>query len=630
MEFVPRRRTLVEIFEHAIDQHGPRPLFGEKRAGRWEWTTYGGFASMVDRLRRGLSSLAVRPADRIAIVSNNRVEWAVVAYACYTLGAVVVPMYEAQHPEEWAFILRDCEAKVLIVASEALFARAQGLLESVSTLEHIAVIDGDPSGDARVRSYRSLLDSPAEFPRARPAPSDTAGLIYTSGTTGRPKGVVLTHANIAFNLGALEELVPRADDDRSLSILPWAHVFGQTVELHGVLSIGGSIAISTGVDRISTELLEVKPTVLFSVPRVFNRLYTAVQEQLARKPKAVRSAVFAALRVSSKESAGEPLRPLERALRSVVDQVVFARVRARLGGRLRHAVSGGASLSKEVAEFIDALGITVYEGYGLTETSPVATTNFPGARKLGSVGRPIPGVRVEIHSTANGPGSVAATGAGSRAEGEIVVYGHNVMKGYFKRPDETAAALTPDGGLRTGDLGYVDDQGFLFVTGRIKEQYKLENGKYVVPGPLEEQLKLSPFVANAMVYGANRPYNVAVVVADLSAVRRWAADRGLDLPASDEAVLAGDAVRSLFEAQVSEHGTVARGFEKIRDFVLVATDFTPENGMLTPTLKLKRRAIVEAYQGRIERLYEHAKDRRAEPAGARERMTGPKTGRIDR
>ncbi|HZU83339.1 MAG TPA: long-chain fatty acid--CoA ligase [Polyangiaceae bacterium] len=611
MNFTARHRTLVDIFSNSVREFGPRPLFGTKTASGWSWTTYAEFGSQVERLRSGLAALGVRPGDRVAVVSNNRVEWAVTAYASYALGAAIVPMYAAQHPREWEFILRDSEAKALFVADGGMLAGVSDRLQAIPALEHVIVFDGAPAGGPGARTYASLLDGRAAAALARPAPGDTAGLIYTSGTTGNPKGVILTHDNIASNVCALQELVPKQDDDRSLSFLPWAHVFGQTVELHGLLSVGASMAICDRVDRILEDLAEVRPTILMSVPRVFNKIYTAVEQQIASKPQIVQRMVARALKVAAKERAGERLTLRELALLRFVDRTVFEKVRARLGGRLRHAASGGAALSKHVAEFIDAVGIQVFEGYGLTETSPVATTNVPGARKFGSVGRPIPGVRVEIDVSAT-DGSRADGDAQDRREGEIVVYGHNVMQGYLKRPDENAAVFTHDGGFRTGDMGYLDAHGFLFITGRIKEQYKLENGKYVVPTPLEEQLKLSPYVDNVMVYGANRPHNVAIVVANVPAVRRWAEQRRTALADDADAVLRDGRVRALFAEEIARLGAEFRRFEQIADFALVATDFTTENGLLTPSMKLKRAAVVERYRSLIESLY--APDRAHERA----------------
>ncbi|HEY3815529.1 MAG TPA: long-chain fatty acid--CoA ligase [Polyangiaceae bacterium] len=602
MIFEPQYTTLVDILQHSTATYAGRELFGTKKGGRWVWTTYAEFGSMVERFRGGLASLGVQRGDNVACVANNRVEWAVAAYACYSLGAAFVPMYEAQNPKEWDFIIRDCEAKLLVAANDQVLAKAKGMLDSVPSLKNIVLIDGTTNGDGRIVTYASLLASGKKADAIKPVPADTAALIYTSGTTGDPKGVILTHANIAYNVSAVHELIPVGTTDRSLSFLPWAHSFGQTGELHLFFSIGASMAICEAVDKILDNLAEVKPTVLLSVPRIFNRIYTAVQAQIAGKPRAVQELVKAALKVTAKERRGERLKLHELALLELVDKVVFEKVRARFGGRLKYAVSGGAALSRDVAEFIDSLGITVYEGYGLSETSPIATVNLPGARKIGSVGRAIPGVTVEI-DPAVGERKPAEGGKPARFEGEIVVHGHNVMKGYLNRPAENAAVFTKDGGFRTGDLGFIDPQGFLFITGRIKEQYKLENGKYVVPTPLEEAIKLSPYVANVMVYGDNKPFNVALVVPNVDAVKKWAAEQHLSLPGSPEALVKDDRVRSLLKQEIEKYGAAFKGFESIQDFALVAEDFTTDNGMLTPSLKLKRRKVIETHGPVIEALY---------------------------
>jgi long-chain acyl-CoA synthetase len=616
MPFEPRFKTLVDILEHSTKTYASRELFGTKKNGRWSWTTYAEFGSMVERFRGGLASLGIGKGDNVACVANNRVEWAVAAYACYSLGAAFVPMYEAQNPKEWEFIIRDCEAKMLVAANDTVLSKAKGLLDSVPSMKHIVLIDGTTNGDGRVTTYAALISSGKKVDSIKPAPADTAALIYTSGTTGNPKGVILTHSNLACNVSAVHELIPVGSQDRSLSFLPWAHSFGQTGELHLFFSIGASMAICESVDKILDNLAEVKPTVLLSVPRIFNRIYTAVQGQIAAKPRPVQELVKAALKVTAKERTGERLKLRELALLELVDKLVFEKVRARFGGKLKYAVSGGAALSREVAEFIDSLGITVYEGYGLTETSPIATVNMPGARKIGSVGRAVPGVTVEIDAV-TGEHKPAEGGKPSRFEGEIIVHGHNIMKGYLKRPEENAAVFTKDGGFRTGDMGFVDPQGFLFITGRIKEQYKLENGKYVVPTPLEEALKLSPYVLNAMVYGDNRPFNVALVVANVAAVKKWGEEHGVSLPGSPDAIVKEDRVRSLFKQEIEKHGAAFKGFESIQDFALIADDFTTDNGMLTPSLKLKRRKVIESYGPVIDALYVRRAEKKAAGASAR-------------
>jgi long-chain acyl-CoA synthetase len=612
MQFEPRFRTLVEVLDNSVSAYRGRDLFGTKKGDRWVWTTYGEFGSLVERFSGGLASLGIQRGDNVAVVSNNRVEWAVAAYACYRLGAAFVPMYEAQNPKEWEFIVRDCEAKVLVVANESVLSKAKGMLDGVPSLKKMVLFDGTTNGDGRITTYAALLGTGHKVDELKAAPEDTAGLIYTSGTTGDPKGVILTHANLASNVSAIHEIVPAGESDRSLSFLPWAHSFGQTGELHLFFSMGASIAICESVDKILDNMAEVQPTYLLSVPRIFNRLYTGVQSQLASKPRPLRGLVQLALQITAKERAGERLGLRDLAVLRIVDKLVFRKVRARFGGRLKYAISGGAALSQSVAEFIDSLGITVYEGYGLTETSPVSTLNIPGACKIGSVGRAIPGVRVEI-DPASGERKPAEYGKPARLEGEIVVYGHNVMKGYFNRPDENAAAFTKDGGFRTGDMGYLDPQGFLFITGRIKEQYKLENGKYVVPTPLEEQLKLSPYITNAMVYGDNKPYNVAIVVANVAAIEKWASEHHI---AFVEGMLKDERVRHLIKGEIEKYGSAFKGFESIQDFALIDADFTTDNGMLTPSLKLKRRKVIETYGGELEQLYAKKKGKKGVGASA--------------
>jgi long-chain acyl-CoA synthetase len=310
----------------------------------------------------------------------------------------------------------------------------------------------------------------------------------------------------------------------------------------------------------------------------------------------VQQIIRAGIRGAIKRAHGEHVGVVEAVDYVFDDKLVFAKIREKLGGRLKYAISASATLGHDVAEFIDALGLTVYEGYGLTETSPIVAANFPGHRKLGSVGQVLPNVRVLID-----------TSEGTNGDGEIIVYGPNVMVGYHQRPEENAKAFTRDGGLRTGDLGHLDPEGFLFVTGRIKEQYKLENGKYVMPSPLEEELKLSPYIANVFIHGADRPFNVALVVLAEDAVRGWARDEGL-LLAGD---LAADArVRRLIGAELDARSRGFRAFERPRDFVILSEDFTVENGLLTPTLKLKRREVLARHAARIEPLY-------AAPASAR-------------
>ena len=583
--------NLVELFERSVKLYGERELFGIKQDGHWRWMSYAEVGALVEKFRGGLASLGIQRGDRVAIIANNRVEWAVAAYACYGLGAALVPMYEAQLPKEWAFIINDCEAVAVIAATDEIYAKCKEIPEKAPSLQHIiglALPKSDPL------SYEALLEAGAKSPSPaiKPEPKDTACLIYTSGTTGNPKGVILSHGNIASNISAVHDAFPLTPEDRSLSFLPWAHSFGHTCELHAFLSLGASMALAESVEKIVANLAEVKPTVLISVPRIFNRIYDGVNKQMAEKPAMVRNLFHAGLRAANKRRKGEALSLGEKLNLALASKVVFSKIRGKFGGRLRYAMSGGAALSREVAEFIDGMGITVFEGYGLTETAPIVTANRPGAHRIGSVGKVITGVEVSIDKTETG----------DPKHGEIVVRGPNIMQGYHNRPEENDAVFTADRGFRTGDLGYLDEEGFLFITGRIKEQYKLENGKYVAPAPLEEQLKLSPYILNTMVYGDNRVYNVALVVPDLEAVKKWAAGEGVSFASNDE-LLRHPKVVALIQSEIDKYSGEWKGFERVRRVTLTEEDFTTQNGLLTPSMKLKRRVAWQRYQPQIEALY---------------------------
>ena len=588
--------TLAELLTNSVASYSQNPLFGERAAdGGWQWTSYGEFGEAVEKARGGLASLGVGHGDRVAAISDNRVEWAVGAYASYTLGAAWVPMYEAQTQKDWVFILRDSGAKVLFAATDGIRAQVDEVGDQLPDLEMIIVID-DPAGGESI-DYTELLARGAESPApvAVVGSKDLAGLIYTSGTTGDPKGVRLSHDNFTSNINAVAEIFPLEEDDRSASFLPWAHSFGQTVELHMLTYFGASTGL-TSAKGLVRDMPEIHPTILVSVPTVFNKVYDGLKKRMEAEGGITKTLFDAAISNGRKkiqlEKQGKKSRWIDLQ-NDLFDKIVFTKVRAAFGGRLRYAFSGGAAISTEVAEFISAVGIVVYEGYGLTETSPIVTCNIKGARRIGSVGRAIPGVTVQIDTDITGDKEI----------GEIVVHGPNVMMGYHNLPDADAEVFTADHGFRTGDLGHVDDDGYLFIRGRIKEQYKLENGKYVVPSPIEEQLQLSGFVSQIMVYGEQRPYNVAVVVPDAEYLTAWANEH--DLNATDLDALLEDAqVKDLFKTEIDRAQADIKHYERVRDFVLDADEFTPENGMLTPSLKVKRRAVMAKFNNEIDALYE--------------------------
>jgi long-chain acyl-CoA synthetase len=596
MSDTPQFKNLVDLCTKSVERFAGNEIFGNRQAdGTWTYITYREFGEMVDKARGGLKQLGIEKGDRVAIISNNRIEWAVTAYATYGVGACIVPMYEKQNPADWAFIINDSGAKILCAANPGLVAKGKAEFDKIDTLQHIVTYDGSGEG-----SFEALLASGAENPEAPadPEPGDLCGFIYTSGTTGNPKGVRLSHGNITSNVNAVQAIFPMDQSDRSLSFLPWAHSFGQTVELHCGFSFGASMAICPDVNRLLEFLPEVQPTLLFSVPRVFNRIYDKLNKKAAAatgiKGYLLGRALVVAAEKKRLEAAGQSSWWIDTQF-GFLDKKVLVQIRALLGGKLRYAFSGGAAISKEVATFIDSIGITVYEGYGLSETSPIATANYPDNQRIGSVGRAIPGVEIIIDTD--------AVGGSMGEQGEILIKGPNIMQGYHNLADKTAEVMREDGAFRTGDLGRIDADGYVYITGRIKEQYKLENGKYVVPSPLEEQLKLSGFINQAMVYGMNRLYNVAIVVPDAEALTEWAKEKGLSGSIDDW--VKDDSVKALYRAQIDQYQQdVFKGFERIKDFRLIPEEFSTDNDMLTPTLKLKRRNVLKAYQGLIDSIYE--------------------------
>jgi long-chain acyl-CoA synthetase len=588
-------RDLCELYETSVKRYANRPLFGVRESRGWHWISYRDFATRVETLRAALKQGGLKRGDKVALIAPNGTDWAMVAFATFTAGGVLVPIYPYQRYDDWRDILRDAAPRFVFTHNiEAASAVNGWRAELDPNLSVVCLSHRRISG---AMSLDELTERALWEPSAieHPDPSELYALIYTSGTTGQPKGVELTHRSISANLNSLRQIFPVTADDRSLSYLPWAHAFGQVVELFGLFSMGASLALAPNEDDIMKSLLEVRPTLLFSVPRLFNRIYDTLQERIQQRGTLVRRLFDDGLdnaRIRRRVRGAGKARGVIELKSKLYDRFVFEPIREQFGGNVRYAVSGGAPLSAEVAEFVDSLGITLYEGYGLTECSPIVSANWPGARKFGSVGKALPSVRVAIDHDA-GPNT---------RDGEIVVYGPNVMRGYHDAPEETALAFTRDGGLRTGDLGYLDREGFLFVTGRIKEQYKLDNGRYVAPSPLENELHASAYVRSAMVYGDGRPYNIALVVPELDALRDWAAEhqvRAVDIPS----LLRHPEVEKLFASELERCSESFRQYERVRAFVLIERDFTVEDGTLTHTLKIRRREVTMRYAALIDDLY---------------------------
>lgn len=586
--------------EYVCSEFASLPCLGTKVNGQYQWTTYETFGREIDKCRAALALMGVERGDKVAMIANNREEWAVSAYATYGRGAHFVPMYEAQLPKDWEYILENSDAVVLIVSTTEIYEKTKGYIGNVGKLKHVICLEAAAS---EPYSWAAWMKKGEEnpTPSIMPELDEVAGLIYTSGTTGKPKGVILSHGNFVSNVNAVNQVFPRESSDVSCSFLPWAHSFGQTAELHCMLSIGCSIGIAESTKTLLEDFPLVKPTILFSVPRIFNTIYDKLQKRVAAGSPVKRALFGKALDVAVKRrklrEQGKQSAWIEMQY-NLFDKLVFSKIREMFGGHLKYAFSGGAALSKEVGEFIDDIGIVVFEGYGLTETSPIAAANNPEHRKFGTIGVPIPGVSIYICDEDGNklPNNV---------DGEIVIVGPNVMQGYHQLDDVTAEVifdLDGERAFRSGDMGRIDDEGFVKVTGRIKEQYKLENGKYVVPTPLEETLRLSGYIDQCFIYGDNKLYNVCLVVPDEEACRAWCQENGVNATTLAE-MAESDKLHAMIGNELKEFAADFKGYERPKKWTLLDEGFTTENGMLTPKMSVKRRKVVEKYRAQIDALY---------------------------
>lgn len=587
--------NLVALFENSVEKFADNPLFGTKNAsGEYEWVTYAQVGRRVDNLRGGLARAGIQKGDAVGIIANNRTEWAICAFAAYGLGARYIPMYENELPRIWQYIINDGNIRMLFVSSPKILADVTGLKDKMPGLEKVFLIDGQ--GEDSMDSLERIGEAhPA--PAVHPDPHDIAVLIYTSGTTGNPKGVLLSHGNFTSNVHAAGLYFPDlGPHSRSLCILPWAHSFGQTAELYNGIRVGGSMGFMGDVTTLADDMGKVRPAYLVAVPRVFNKIYDGLRIKM-NDAGGVAKLLFNMGVESARQRrklAAEGRSSVTANLKfKLADRIVFQKIRDRFGGRLNYAITGSATMNIEIGHFFSDIGIPVYDCYGLTETTPAVTMNCPGAHRPGSVGRPIDQVRVEIDKLFLDEGA---------DDGEIIVYGPNVMQGYNNKPDATREVMTTDGGFRTGDRGRLDEDGFLFITGRIKEQYKLENGKYVFPAALEEEIKLLPWVENAMVYGDGRPYNVCMIVPDFAVLGKYAREN--QLPEEPAKLVADTAVQEMIAGEITAFlkGKFG-GYEIPKKFVLLQEDFSLENGTLTQTMKLKRLSVLEQYQDQLQNLY---------------------------
>ena len=587
--------NVVEILEKTVAKFPQRPFLGtkNKQLKQYDWISYTDFGKRVDNVRSGLSQLGVQKDDAVGIISNNSTNWAVCFLANSGLGARFVPMYEAELVQVWKYIINDAKIKVLFISKKAIYDSIKEILASIPTLKKVIVMEGDgPDTLADLEKKGASQKVKSVYPEH----SSICILIYTSGTTGDPKGVLLSQGNITSNAHATTVCFPIINEnDTSLSILPWAHVFGLG-ELIVYCLLGGSIGLAENATTIGEDLLLVKPTFMSAVPRVFNKVYDGLWTKMNEEGGTPRKLFVMGVESGKKkrELAAQDKSSFSTNLKfKIADAVVFQKIREKLGGRLKGVMTGSAAMNVEISHFFWDMGVPLYDAYGLTETSPGATMNRPDKYRIGSIG-PVMGLgKIVIDKSVVGPDA---------KDGEIIIYGPNVMQGYYNKPEATAAVMTADGGFRTGDRGRMDEDGFLYITGRLKEQFKLENGKYVFPVAIEEDIKLNHYIENAMIYGEGREFNIALVIPDFAALDKWAEKN--NLPKDHAELLKKEETKKFLENEIINQLKATYGsYEIPRKFIFISEPFSLENGTLTQTMKLKRRVVFEKYKDQIDKLY---------------------------
>lgn len=586
---MPGLSNLAQMFWEAIERN-PRPdLFRVPHAGGYAPISSAEFGQRVERLCRGLASIGVLPGARVALISYNRWEWAMVDYAALSMGAALVPLYTTLPAEQIGFILADSGAKIAFVEDEAQLAKVQEVRSRLPELHSVVLMAGrPPSGIAGLEELMETRESSADSSSARERalaikPSDLATILYTSGTTGEPKGVRLTHRNLTSNLLAVCEVIGIDVSDTVLSFLPLSHAFERIVD-YAALHSGASIAYPASMDRVVEAMQAVRPTVVAGVPRFYEKLYVAAMQARGQASPLRRWIFDRALRVGGRAAGrrreGRGLGPLLAARLALARKLVLAKIHAKVGGRVRLFISGGAALSEQVGAFLQACGFEILEGYGLTETSPVLTVNPRGRAKLGTVGKPIPGVEIRI-----------------APDGEILARGPNVMEGYHNRPEETRKTIDADGWLYTGDVGEFDEEGYLRITDRKKDLFKTSGGKYIAPQAIENALKLDPSVSSVVVVGEGRRFAAALVVPNPEAFRNALGEL------SRERLCQRPEVREAVQRAVDRVNATLAQPEQIKKFALIHEDFSIERGELTPTMKVRRRAVESRYRELLEDMY---------------------------
>ena len=591
--------TLIDVFKRLARVHKRPDTLNYKKDGRWVSMASDEFLSRVKDIAAGLHAIGIRHGDRVALLSDSRVEWTLTDAGCLFASAIDVPIYPTLTPPQVRYILNDSGSSALFLANREKFLELKDILGECPQVKHIIFFDPEgvttedgltlaqleEKGREQERTDPGLIDRMA----AETAPEDLATIIYTSGTTGEPKGVMLTHANLVSNLIDSSGHLSIGEEDTVLSLLPLSHVYERQA-MYMYLHHGMAVYFAESLQTVAPNLREVRPTLMVGVPRLFEKVYARIQERAAEKGKVAEALLAWAVRVGTEYarrlSDRKPIPFKLKVQHDIATKLVFSKWKEAFGGRIRLLLSGGAALSEELACVYIGAGIPIIQGYGLTETSPVVTASGMDNFRIGTVGRAIPHVEIRI-----------------AADGEIEVRGPNVMQGYYNKPEETAAAFTEDGWFRTGDIGTIDQDGYLRITDRKKELFKTSGGKYIAPQPIEQAIKASRFVNQVVLVGSERKFPAALIVPVWEQLESYCKLKGIEFKSHSE-LCHHPRIIDLLQRQIDGLTPDLARFEKIKKVAILENEFTIEDGELTPTLKIKRRVIDEKYSDVIEKLYE--------------------------
>ena len=594
--------TIPELYKYLTEDFEPKKggyAIQRKVDNVYKGITYQELKEETDAFAFGLAALGLKKDDCVSLISENRPEWVYADFAMQLLGIINVPLYPSLTSDSIEYILNDSESKAIIVSTGFQLNKVQKVIKNCKHLKYIIILNEheDVTASENLFTFKQIQEKGKNIQNSNPEllkktaseikENDVCTIIYTSGTTGEPKGVILTHENIISNVNAVLEIIPITKDDVFLSFLPLCHIFERMGGYYTAFAAGCTVYYAESIEKVATNLQEARPTLMTSVPRLFERIQSRIIKNIESQSVTKQKIFYWALRIGTQFAAAKKQGNIPIALsvkHGVADKLVFKKIRERTGGKLRFFISGGAALPKELGEFFEAVGIKIVEGYGLTESSPVITANRPDDYKFGTVGKPLPGVEVKI-----------------AADGEILARGPNIMKGYYKKKKETEETIV-NGWLHTGDIGVFDSEGYLMITDRKKHLFKTSAGKYIAPTHIENIFLASKYIDQFVLIGDKRMFLSALIVPDYEALKEYA-DAHKIAYTNESDLTNNEQIYKLIENDMSKLQKQLANYERVRKFALLDKPFTIETGEITPSLKIKRKVVEEKYNYLIEKMY---------------------------